>query len=562
MHANAIPILGKRFFAVVIAIMMLVTMVGIWSLSQTSQSANAAPVSVKAFEWPDQANGSTQAMWNDMYAHGYRVAIIPLDLRATTYTNGVPDCFMWAAAPGEMAKAKAAGLKIAADLYNTNCASVIGQLGSLKNELQFTALNQWASQKVTTAQATAVKNAGQMVAVFGDRTTWGTNPNLQGVAGTQMIEWDPVVTFDPYVTKANYTTPAAHAFAGYSADVNSAKYRVGVMQKVHSANGKYTNSFSFDPNFLSPVAADNSSAPPTTPAPTPTATTPAPTPTATTPAPTPTATTPAPTPTPTPTQTTPPASNYPLHTNIVSTSFWVGEIFNGTISDGSQVCSTYDSQWAFHHTGKQLGGAVDTTDCAGAPVGGCDGVPTGTTPSTFQCTTQARTAANGYFPTGPNAQYPLENPFYLDLPYDDVNDPIAFAERCSVIPWAAADNAATGVNHCADSNYSYMKNRWVQITGPSGRTCYGQIEDAGPSSGSMYHDKAYVFGSNDARPQNKAFSGDPTQGAGMDVSPALNGCLGFADLDGDNDHVSWRWIDRANVPAGPWLNVVTTRQVS
>jgi hypothetical protein len=107
-----------------------------------------------------------------------------------------------------------------------------------------------------------------------------------------------------------------------------------------------------------------------------------------------------------------------------------------------------------------------------------------------------------------------------------------------------------------------MKNRWVQITGPSGRTCYGQIEDAGPSSGSMYHDKAYVFGSNDARPQNKAFSGDPTQGAGMDVSPALNGCLGFADLDGDNDHVSWRWIDRANVPAGPWLNVVTTRQVS
>jgi hypothetical protein len=77
----------------------------------------------------------------------------------------------------------------------------------------------------------------------------------------------------------------------------------------------------------------------------------------------------------------------------------------------------------------------------------------------------------------------------------------------------------------------------------------------------MYHDKAYVFGSNDARPNNKAFSGDPSQGAGMDVSPALNGCLGFASLDGDNDHVSWRFVDDAQVPAGPWKTVVTTSQV-
>ena len=157
---------------------------------------------------------------------------------------------------------------------------------------------------------------------------------------------------------------------------------------------------------------------------------------------------------------------------------------------------------------------------------------------------------------------PKENAFYLDLPYDDVNDATAFAERCSVITWAAADNAATGKNNCANSNYSYMKNRWVAITGPNGHTCYGQIEDAGPSSGSLYHDKGYVFGQNNARPVNKQFSGDPTQGAGMDVSPSLNGCLGFADPDGDSDHVSWSWIDRANVPAGPWLNVVTTSQVT
>ena len=44
-------------------------------------------------------------------------------------------------------------------------------------------------------------------------------------------------------------------------------------------------------------------------------------------------------------------SGYPVHTNIVSTTFWVGEIFNASIADGSQVCSTYDSLWAFHWSG-------------------------------------------------------------------------------------------------------------------------------------------------------------------------------------------------------------------
>jgi hypothetical protein len=250
---------------------------------------------------------------------------------------------------------------------------------------------------------------------------------------------------------------------------------------------------------------------------------------------------------------------YPLHTNIVSTTFWVGEIFNASLADGSQVCSTFNGQWAFAHTGINLGTVPSSASgCAGSIVGGCDGVSSGSGAS-FKCATEARDASNGYFPK--TAPKPLENPFYLDLPYDDVNDATAFAQRCSMIPWAAADNAATGVNHCADSSYSYMKNHWVQLTGPNGNTCYGQVEDAGPSSGSLYHDAGYVFGSTDARPANKQFSGDSSQGAGADVSPALNGCLGFASLDGDSDHVSWRFVDRANVPAGPWLNVVTTSGV-
>ncbi|HKU29641.1 MAG TPA: hypothetical protein VJQ60_04075 [Arthrobacter sp.] len=285
-------------------------------------------------------------------------------------------------------------------------------------------------------------------------------------------------------------------------------------------------------------------------------TTPASTPVAAAPAPAP-AVTAAATPTAAPLPVT---GNYPLHTNIVSTTFWVGEIFNANLSDGSQVCSTYNGQWAMQHTGINLGTTpTNASGCPGSPYGGCDGVSSGTG-SNFKCATEQRVASNGYFPL--HQPKPLENPFYLDLPYDDVNDSVAFAERCNVIPWAAADNAATGVNHCADSNYSYMKNAWVQITGPNGNVCYGQVEDAGPSSGSLYHDSAYVFGANNARPVNKQFSGDPSQGAGMDVSPALNGCLGFASLDGDTDHVSWRFVDRASVPAGPWLTVVTTAGVT
>lgn len=244
-----------------------------------------------------------------------------------------------------------------------------------------------------------------------------------------------------------------------------------------------------------------------------------------------------------------------MHTNIVSTSFWVGEIFDPSIPDGSQVCSTYDSQWAYHWSG--FTNATVPTSAAGCPgskKGGCDGVSNA---AHTTCATEARTAANNYFPTQAGVT-PLENPFYLDLPYDDVNDTNGYNNRCARIPWA---NDPGYAGKCTNKTFSYMKNRWVKII-KGARTCYGQIEDAGPSSGSLYHDYVYVFGSTDARPVNTQFSGDPTQGAGMDVSPALNGCLGFASLDGDNDHVNWQFVDDVDVPAGPWRQVVTTSQVT
>ncbi|WP_459335880.1 hypothetical protein [Arthrobacter sp. TMS2-4] len=215
---------------------------------------------------------------------------------------------------------------------------------------------------------------------------------------------------------------------------------------------------------------------------------------------------------------------YPWHTNIVATTFWVGEIHDPETSDGSQELSTYDSRWMESY-------------------GGCDGVQTDE-----GCQTEKRVAENDYFPS---SMTPLENPFYLDLPFDDINDPDAFADRGTVIPWAAED-AAGNPSLLTDRKYSFMKNRWVKLRKGSS-VCYGQIQDAGPA---LYNDREYVFGHGDRRPASTKYNG-----AGLDVSPALNGCLGFDGLDDKNDRVDWQFIDAADVPDGPWKRIVTTSQV-
>jgi hypothetical protein len=214
---------------------------------------------------------------------------------------------------------------------------------------------------------------------------------------------------------------------------------------------------------------------------------------------------------------------YPRHTGIVATTFWVGEIFDPGSPDGSQQISTYDAQWMKHY-------------------GGCDGIVV-----RGSCQTQRRSAANGYFPT---AMVPRENPFYLDLPFDDVNDAAAFARRAAVIPWALDPGYA---GHTRDPAFSYMKNRWVKLT-RDGKTCYGQIEDAGPGD---YDDYQYVFGAGNRRPASRQYNG-----AGLDVSPALTGCLGFSELNGDDDRVDWEFVDAADVPRGPWTMVVTAQGVT
>lgn len=209
------------------------------------------------------------------------------------------------------------------------------------------------------------------------------------------------------------------------------------------------------------------------------------------------------------------------HRDVVATTFWVGEIFDPLAEDGTQVISAYDAAWLKHY-------------------GGCDGVVVSGT-----CATEPRSAARGFFPT---SMVPLENPFYLDLPYDDVNLPTSLERRCREVPWASE---ALVAGRCRDPTYSLLKNRWVELRGSAG-TCYGQVEDAGPG---VYDDARYVFGT--ARPRNTRYNG-----AGLDVSPALNGCLGFVELDGDGDRVDWRFVEASEVPPGPWRRVVTSSPVS
>lgn len=209
---------------------------------------------------------------------------------------------------------------------------------------------------------------------------------------------------------------------------------------------------------------------------------------------------------------------YPVHRGIVATTFWVGEIFDARAADGSQRISTYDDNWY-------------------ASYGGCDGqVVRG------DCRTEKRVRSNGWFP---RHMTPKQNPFYLDLPYDDLNDRIGFRYRGEKLPWAR-DRAYRP--YIKDGRVSLMKDRWVRIW-RGNRVCYGQIEDAGPGK---YHNARYVFGKNDARPLNKRYNG-----AGMDVSPSLNGCLGFRSINGSSDKVNWQFVERANVPPGPWTRIIT-----
>lgn len=203
-------------------------------------------------------------------------------------------------------------------------------------------------------------------------------------------------------------------------------------------------------------------------------------------------------------ETLSPSGRYPLHTGITATVFWIGEPKGGGSSKNNAL-SAWDDEWQTHY------GGVDD------PVN-----------------------RNGYYPAG---FIPKENPFYLDLPYNDFDDAgTRKADAFAVVPWAGERNW--------DDTESMMKNRWVKLE-RNGIVCYGQVEDAGPYE---YNDIAYVFGT--ARPRNRL-----ANYAGLDVSPALRDCLKFTGLNNDLNKVNWQFVDESEVPPGPWKEIITSSQI-
>ena len=195
-------------------------------------------------------------------------------------------------------------------------------------------------------------------------------------------------------------------------------------------------------------------------------------------------------------------NKYPVHHNISTTYFWVGEEADADNKNISNSPSAWDEQWAQH-----FGGVDDPKKRNGFVV--------------------AKFA-------------PKENSFYFALPYNDFDENGDRKKDVnSVIPWASSKKWGATESIC--------KNQWIKIT-RGGKVAYAQWEDVGPFK---EDDQAYVFGT--ANPKSKT-----NDNAGLDVSPAVHDFLGLGDVD----KTDWQFIDASQVPDGPWKTTTTTSQIN
>jgi hypothetical protein len=124
---------------------------------------------------------------------------------------------------------------------------------------------------------------------------------------------------------------------------------------------------------------------------------------------------------------------------------------------------------------------------------------------------------------------PRQNPFYVALPYNDVEGGHTKPEAKDLIPWFKDAFVHDGE--------SVLKGHWLAIR-HGNRVCYAQWEDCGPFCTDHWQ---YVFG--DERPKV-----NPNQNAGLDVSPAVRDYLGLGNMD----VCDWKFVEFREVPPGPW----------
>jgi hypothetical protein len=185
---------------------------------------------------------------------------------------------------------------------------------------------------------------------------------------------------------------------------------------------------------------------------------------------------------------------YPWKTNIVTTTFWVGERPTKANPVPNHI-SSWDGKWAVNY------GGTDTPD-----------------------TTNRKDYRPANF-------VPRQNPFYIALPYNDICHSGYKPEAARVIPW---------FNDAHEQGKSVCKDRWLAIRFKD-RVCYAQWEDAGPFRTDHWE---YVFGNDRPKPNMNG-------GAGLDVSPAVRDFLGM----NDTDVTDWKFVEFTDVPQGPWAKL-------
>lgn len=192
-------------------------------------------------------------------------------------------------------------------------------------------------------------------------------------------------------------------------------------------------------------------------------------------------------------------ARYPWKTHITCTVFWCGEEpceKNPTPNDKS----SWDTKW------KENFGGYDDPD------------------------PENRIANHMSGEFRPKGFIPKLNPFYIALPYNDVESGNRHKSEASrVIPWFSEFSPKPGK--------SVLKSRWVQIYYQK-KSCYAQWEDCGPW---LTDDWVYVFGNHPPKTKNNG-------SAGIDISPSIRDYLGVKS----GEKLHWRFVDDHQVPQGPW----------